>query len=291
MYGFLRITFILLGALPLPLLHGMGFGVGTLLWWLPNGLKRTTLTQLQRCMPELSEAERNRLARASLISSAKAIFEAPAIWFAPQWRLRRWLHAPQTQAQMRELIAGGNGLILLSPHLGAWEMAGLFCADNGAITSLYKPQKGAMDALILVGRTRNGATLVPTSTGGVKSLLQALRHGEMVGILPDHDPPEHSGSFAPLFAIPAHTTTLVTKLAARSEVPVYFIYAERLSWGRGFRFHMRQAPAAISDNAQGLAALNQGVEQVIRHLPEQYWWGYKRYRRQPAGAPSFYSQP
>ncbi len=290
MYGFLRITLILLGALPLPLLHGIGFCIGHLLWWLPNSMKRTTLLQLQRCMPELSQAERNRLARLSLVSSAKAIAEAPALWFAPQWRLRRWLHAPQAQAQMRDLIAGGKGLILLSPHLGAWELAGLFCADNGAITSLYKPQKGAMDALILLGRSRNGATLVPTSTGGVKSLLQALKNGEMVGILPDHDPPEHSGDFALLFGMPAHTTTLVSKLAARSEVPVYFIYAERLSWGRGFRYHMRQAPAAISDRAQGLAALNLGVEQAIRHLPEQYWWGYKRYRRQPAGAPNFYAK-
>jgi KDO2-lipid IV(A) lauroyltransferase len=291
MYGFLRITLILLGALPLPLLHGFGFGIGTLLWWLPNSMKRNTLLQLQRCVPELSQTERNRLARLSLINSAKAISEAPALWFAPLWRLRRWLRAPQTQAQMRELIAGGKGLILLSPHIGAWELAGLFCADNGAITSLYKPQKGALDALILLGRTRNGATLVPTSTGGVKSLLQALRHGEMVGILPDHDPPEHSGGFAPLFGIPAHTTTLVSKLASRSEVPVYFIYAERLSWARGFRYHMRQAPAAISNQEQGLAALNLGVEQVIRHLPEQYWWGYKRYRRRPPGAPNFYSQP
>jgi KDO2-lipid IV(A) lauroyltransferase len=290
MYGFLRILLILLGALPLPVLHGIGYGFGTLLWWLPNGMKRNTLLQLQRCMPELNSAERNRLARRSLIHSAKAIFEGPALWFAPKWRLRRWLHAPEAQVQMRSLVAGGHGLILLSPHLGAWELAGLFCADNGAITSLYKPQKGAIDDLILLGRTRNGATLVPTSTGGVKSLLQALRHGEMVGILPDHDPPEHSGGFAPLFGIPAHTTTLVSKLAARSEVPVYFIYAERLSWGRGFGFHLRQAPTGISDQAQGLVALNQGVEQVIRHLPEQYWWGYKRYRRQPPGAPDFYAE-
>lgn len=289
MYGLLRISLVLIGALPLPLLHGMGFVIGALLWWLPNSMKRITLLQLQRCMPELSEAERHRVARQSLINSAKAICEAPAIWFAPQWRLRRWLDAPQAQTKLRELIAGGKGVIMMSPHLGAWELAGLFCADNGVITSLYKPQKGKLDALILLGRSRNGSNLVPTSTSGVKSLLQALRSGQMVGILPDHDPPLNSGDFAPLFGLPAHTTTLVSKLASRSVVPVYFIYAERLSWGRGFRFHLRQAPAAISDREQGLSALNSGVEQVIRHLPEQYWWGYKRYRRQPAGAPNFYS--
>lgn len=290
MNGLLRILLILLGALPLPFLHGIGFVLGTLLWWLPNSLKRVTLLQLERCMPALSVAERRRIARLSLINSAKAICEAPALWFAPEWRLRRWLHAPEAEAQMRELIAGGKGLILLSPHIGAWELAGLFCAHIGTMTSLYKPQKGAMDQLILLGRTRNGARLVPTSTSGVKSLLQALRDGEMVGILPDHDPPEHSGDFAPLFGITAHTTTLVSKLAGRSEVPVYFIYAERLPWGRGFRYHLRKAPDGIGDRVQGLVALNQGVEEVIAHLPEQYWWGYKRYRRRPPGTPSIYDR-
>ena len=290
MYGLLRITLILLGAVPLPMLHMVGAVIGTLLWWLPNSLKRVTLLQLQRCMPELGEAERRRIARTSLINSAKAVCEAPALWFAPAWRLRRWLDAPEAEAQMRRLIAGGGGLILLSPHLGAWELAGLFCAHVGAMTSLYKPQKGAMNELILLGRCRNGARLVPTSTGGVKSLLQALRRGEMVGILPDHDPPPHSGDFAPLFGWPAHTTTLVSKLAGRGDLPVYFIYAERLSWGRGFRYHLREAPEGIGDREHGLAALNRGVEQVIRHLPEQYWWGYKRYRRQPQGAPDFYAK-
>lgn len=290
MYGLLRIILILIGALPLPLLHGFGYCVGTLLWWLPNSMKRNTLLHLKLCTPELDDAARKRIARLSLVNSAKAIAEAPALWFGAKWRLRRWMNAPQAQARMRQLMAGGKGLILLSPHLGAWELAGLFCADNGNISSLYKPQKGVMNELILLGRSRNGAKLVPTSTGGVKSLLQALRHGEIVGILPDHDPPPGSGDFAPLFGIPAHTTTLVSKLAARNEVPVYFIYAERLSWGRGFRYHMQQAPAGISSNEQGLVALNQGVEQVVRHLPEQYWWGYKRYRRQPVGQPNPYAK-
>jgi KDO2-lipid IV(A) lauroyltransferase len=285
----LRIVLILLGNLPLPLLHALGVVIGTLMWWLPNNLKRMTRVHLRRCLPELDDAERDRLARRSLIETAKALLETPAIWFGPRWRLRRWLHAPDAQAQLKALIAGGNGVILLSPHLGSWELTGLFCAAAGPITSLYKPQKGAWDTLSLEGRRRNGATLAPTSTTGVKLLLRALKRGEMIGILPDHDPPDGSGEFAPLFGIPAHTATLVSKLAAHNPVPVVFIYAERLSWGRGFRFHLRAAPSAICDAALGVAALNLGVEDVIRHLPEQYWWGYKRYRRQPPGAPDFYA--
>lgn len=289
MTGLLRLLLILAGTLPLMLTHALGALLGNVLWCLPIGLKRRTLRHLELCLPELDAAARRRIARRSLVHSAKAVLEVPAIWFGPRWRLRRWLADTATQTQLQALIDGGHGVILLCPHLGAWELAGLFCASVGPMTTLYKPQKGAMNALILEGRRRNGAQLVPTSTGGVKALLQALRRRGMVGILPDHDPPEGSGAFAPFFGRPAHTTTLVSKLASRSAVPVWFFYAERLSWGRGFHFHLRPAPEGIDDAGErGLAALNLGVEQVIRHLPEQYWWSYKRYRRLPAGAPDPY---
>jgi len=82
---------------------------------------------------------------------------------------------------------------------------------------------------------------------------------------------------------------LVAKLAARSGAPVWFIAAERLSWGRGFRIHLRPAPRDIADPVLGAAALNTGVEACIREWPEQYWWSYRRYRRQPPGAPDFYA--
>jgi KDO2-lipid IV(A) lauroyltransferase len=284
-----RFFFILLGSLPLPVLHALGAVIGWVLWTLPTKLQRITLLHLQLCLPELDEAGRRRMGRRSLIHSAQAMLESPAIWFGPEWRLRRWLHDAAAEAQLKALVAGGKGLILLSPHIGSWELAGMFCAANGAMTSLYKPQKGVMDDLVLEGRSRNGAKLVPTSTSGVKALLKALRQGEMVGILPDHDPPEGSGEFAPLFGIPAHTTTLVSKLAARNQVPVWFIVAERLPWSRGFRFHLRPAPALVTDAVAGVAAVNRGVEDVIRDLPEQYWWSYKRYRRQPPGAADVYA--
>ncbi len=95
--------------------------------------------------------------------------------------------------------------------------------------------------------------------------------------------------FAPLFGIPAHTTELVSKLAAKTGAPVSFCYAERLPWAKGFRFHVVPLPARdIADAEDGAAALNRGIEAVLTHLPEQYWWSYKRFRRLPAGVLSPY---
>lgn len=286
----LRALFLLLGHLPLGLLHALGAGLGLLLWLLPNRFRRITELHLARCLPELDAGRRRDLARTSLRESLKAVVEAPAIWFGPLARRRRWLDDPAALATIRAAQARGRGVILLTPHQGAWELASFFCAQVAPITVLYKPQKGAADALIREGRSRGGAvTPVPTTGAGVKALMAALKRGELVGILPDHDPPESSGTaFVPLFGIPANTMDLVTKLAARSGAPVLLIVAERLPGARGFRFHLWPAPEAIADPALGPAVMNTAVEACIRALPGQYWWSYKRYRRRPAGEPAFY---
>jgi KDO2-lipid IV(A) lauroyltransferase len=288
MKGLVRFLLIALGVLPLPLLHVVGAAFGFLLWCVPNKLRRLTRRHLEFCLAELSPAQRARIARLSLIHSLLAVMESPAIWFGPAWRLRRWLKQPEAERQLKALQAQGKGVILLCPHIGSWELAGMFCAAQGPMTSLYKPQKGVMNALILEGRTRLGARLVPTTATGVKSLLQALKRQEMIGILPDHDPPEGSGVFAPFFGVPAHTTELVTKLAARSGAPVWFCIARRRAWGAGFEITLEALPAEVADAERGVAALNRAIEGVIRRMPEQYWWGYERYRRRPAGEASIY---
>lgn len=282
MHRILRGLLAGLGHLPLFALHGLAASIGNLMWWVPNKRRRIALRHLDLCLPELPLAERRRIARQSLIHFVKAVLEAPAIWFGPERRLRRWLADPSALARIRQLTAQGAA-IMLCPHVGSWELAGMFCAAAGPITSLYKPQKGAIDTLILEGRRRLGAALVPTSGGGVRALLRSLHEGQMIGILPDQDPPKGSGVFAPLFGMPAHTSELVSKLAARTGAPVCFCYAERLSWGRGFRFHVVPLGSKVADPETGAAALNRGIESVLTHLPEQYWWSYKRFRRLPSG--------
>jgi len=291
MQTLLRSVLTLIGWLPLPLLHGFGWLLGMLLWTLPNRLRAITQRHLERCLPELDDAARRQIARRSLIESAKAVVEAPAIWFGPAWRLRRWIDVPQALAVLREAAAKGRGVIMLTPHLGSWELSSFFCGQAAPITVLYKPQKGAADAVILAGRSRSPTVRpVPTTGGGVKALLAALKRGEMIGILPDHDPPEDSGTvFAPLFCLPANTMQLVAKLAGRNAAPVLFIVAERLSWGRGFQIHLRPAAADVAETEAGPAALNAGVEACVRAWPEQYWWSYRRYRRRPPGTEDFYA--
>lgn len=281
------------GWLPLPVLHAVGWLAGTLMAWIPNSQRETARQQIDLCLPELPESARRSLARRSLIETAKAVVEAPAFWFGPLWRVRRWIRDEAFVAEIRRRAdATGGAAIILTPHLGAWELSSICGAQAGPVTVLYKPQNRGnrfLNALMERGRTRSSnIALAPTDAGGVRILLAALRRHEHIGILPDHDPPEGSGSFAPLFGQPAHTMDLVTKLAERTGAAVMYVVCERLSWARGFRFYCLDAPAGIADPQQGPASLNQGLEQCIRRWPGQYWWGYKRFRRLPPGVESPY---
>lgn len=273
-----------MGMLPLPVLRALGRAYGLLAASLPTRQRRIARQHLDRLFPHTSQGVRRRLASQSLQAFGCALCESQAVWFGPRRRLLRWTDAPAAAARLDALaITAPGGTIVLCPHIGCWELAGMFCAQHGGITSLYKPQKGPIDALMHRGRQRLGARLVPSDAGGVRALLAALKRGERVGILPDQDPPLGSGDFAPLFGVNAHSPTLVNRLAKRTGARVVYCYAERVGWSR-FRLHILPAPRA----GENLVALNASVEACIMHLPGQYWWAYRRYRRRLPGEPDFY---
>ena len=286
----MHLLFRILSLLPLPLLHGLGNLLGWLLWLVPNKRRRTAATNIARCLPELSPREQSRLLRRSLCHETKSLVESPRLWAGPVGTLDAVLREVRGAELIDQALARGKGVIIAAPHIGAWEVVGLECSRRCAMTTLYKAQRGDWDPLIKTGRERFGARLVPSEHGGVRQLLQALKRGEMIGILPDQDPPVGSGAFAPFFGIAAHTPVLISRLAHRTGAAVIYSWAERLNWGRGYILHFLSAPAGVadSDDVRAATAVNVGVEGCVHLKAEQYWWGYARFRRRQAGEPGFY---
>ena len=280
--------------LPLPLLHGIATLIGRLLWWLPNDQRRFAAINLARCLPELDTDARRRLLRRNLAETAKTLLELGPLWLWDGERVLGLIRGVDGEAGWQAALDEGRGAIAITPHLGAWEVAGLYLSSRCRLTTLYRPSRlGARaDELIRTGRGRLGAQLVATDTRGVRRLLQALRDGRAVGILPDQDPGDEGGRFAPFFGHPANTMLLLSRLAMRSGAPVFLLYAERLPRGRGYRLHFQRLPGAIGREPldDSLAALNGAVEQAIRRRPEQYLWSYRRFKRQPPGHPPFYAR-
>ncbi len=278
------LSYRLLSHLPLPIAHGLGVLLGWLLWLIPNKPRDLTRLHIARCFPEMPPSAQLRLARRTLREAGKALAEGPVLWTGPERRVFKLVKEVRGQALVDDALTTGKGLITAAPHLGAWEMAGLACSRIAPMTSLYKPQKGHWDALIKQGRQRFGANLVPSDNSGVKQLLKALKRGEIIGILPDQDPPPGAGEFAPFFNIQAHSPVLLSRLARRTGATVLTMFAERLSWGRGYILHFQPVSSDVvaENEITAVSAVNAAVEEAVRQLPQQYWWAYPRYRRRPA---------
>lgn len=289
--GLLRLTALL----PLPLVHALGTMIGWLLGRVPNGLWRVADRNLALVFPEKTVAERTRLVRQNLLETSKLILELGPLWL---WRSDRVLGLVHGTVVGEEMLADAvrqkQGAILITPHLGAWEMAGLYYSSRYPLTILYRPSRLGLDDLSCQGRGRLGGRVVATNAKGMRALLIALRKGEILGILPDQDVGgEGDGEgrvFAPFFGIAAGTMTLVSRLALKTGAPVFLTWAERLPRGQGFTLHLRALPevTAAESLQASAAAMNRAVEVAVRTTPAQYLWAYKRFKTRPPGEAKLY---
>lgn len=285
----IRALLRLLARLPLTALHRIGSLVGWLAILFPNRQRRNALLNISLCFPGLSAREKIRLRNRCLCEFGKTYLEIGRIWLRPPRDSLDLIREVRGAALLRR--DDGRGLIVLSPHIGAWELAGMYLVAQGPTTIFYKPQK-YLDDLIVEARRRGGATLAPITARGIRALLRGLGNGEYAGILPDQEPrADKGGTFAPLFGVPAWTMVLVSRLARKSGARVIFMFAERLPRAGGFMIHCLPAPDGIDSEDDGVAAaaLNRGVEQCIAVCPEQYLWAYRRFRRRPAGERRVYT--
>ena len=191
---------------------------------------------------------------------------------------------------VERLRAGGRPLTFITPHLGGYDIAGRYLWSRLPIMAMYRPHKlGWLDEVIREGRNRgaapDGSNVAPANMAGVRMLLRHLKKGGCTVILPDQVPGEGEGAWADFFGRPAYTMTLTGRLQESSGAALVFCFAERLADGRGFRLRLRAREEPLpADRAAAALAVNRGVEELVRLAPEQYLWGYNRYKR-PAGAP------
>lgn len=203
----------------------------------------------------------------------RAAAETPFVWFGEHERVEALIRV-EGQEVLDAARAAGRGVILLTPHLGCFEAAARAVARSGPITVLYKPPRiDAMRRLVETGRASPGVRPVPASASGVRGLLRALKRGEAIGVLPDQVPSDGDGVWAPFFGRPAYTMTLPHRLARLTGASVLLACGERLPRGEGWR--VRFEPLVGEPTPE---AVNRSMETLIRRLPEQYFWGYNRYK-------------
>ncbi|ABM17890.1 MULTISPECIES: lysophospholipid acyltransferase family protein [Marinobacter] len=277
--------------LPLGAAQFIGKWLGLLAWKLGGRPKKITDINLDICLPELTEEQRRDLSRDSLAHTGMTALEIPLMWEWPVDKCLGLIKETEGLELVDEALATGKGLILLAPHLGNWELAGLFFSSRYKMAALYSPPhiKEFEDYMIRV-RGRLGSELVRGDRKGLMRLMGILKEGGVAGILPDQSPRGKTNAYAPFFGMDVMTMTLVGKLVQKTGANVLVTYAERLPNGEGFKILVTPAEPGIGadDAVAGATALNQSVEKVVRMAPEQYQWEYKRMRHRPPGNPNPY---
>jgi KDO2-lipid IV(A) lauroyltransferase len=169
----------------------------------------------------------------------------------------------------------GKGAILLTPHLGCFEMTSIYYGSQHPITVMFRPPKlQFLGPIIEKGRSRTGVSLAEANASGVRKVIQALKRGEAIGILPDQVPNEGEGEWADFFGHPAYTMSLASKLANKTGAPVVMAFGERLADGKGFDIHFTKV-----DSIATATLLNEAIEKQVAQNPAQYLWSYNRYKQ------------
>lgn len=280
----------------LPMNHRLGAAIGYLLWWLPESIsnpKRVTRINLQVAYPDLNDGEIQRLVKAHLIQLGKTTTELGPLWLWSNDKALSLIKQVSNQEVLDKAFAQNKGVIVICPHLGSWEIIGLYLANKYVTVNLYEPPNiASIEKFIVDVRGRTGAKLAPTDRSGVMKLIKALKNNSVTGILPDQDPGEVGSVYAPFYGHPARTMTLVSKLTAKTDCELVFMSAERLPKGEGFHIHILPADKqeiAAKDDLAAATALNAGIEHLIETVStEQYLWDYKRFRHPPEGVADIY---
>ena len=287
----IRFLIKLFACLPFAVVLSTGGAFGWVLWVFNGEMRKVTEKNIALCFPAMSEKERNSLAKKSLIETGKNITEIATLWCKSKEKVDALVKKVEGEEFIQKAVDGGRGVIILAPHLGAWEMIGLYLSQIYPMTSMYRPpEMQGLEDVIRTGRTRFGSKLVPTDASGVRGLLGALRKGELIGILPDQDPGKNGGEFAPVFNMQANTMTLTSKLAEKTNADVIGCYAKRKNDNSGYELYFYPANKKINEQNMNdsLVAMNEEVEKLILQCPEQYQWNYKRFKTRPEGEPDLY---
>jgi KDO2-lipid IV(A) lauroyltransferase len=278
--------------LPLSVARALGRALARIYWPVGGRSRKVTEINIAAAFPELSSREQTRLAKASIVSTGELLTEMGHIWLKP-WDYVSGLIVQESGVELvREAQEAGRGVILLGPHLGNWEVAGLHCATLGDTVSLYQPPKiKELAAIIKSARQSSGATLVPTDRRGLATLLRSVKKGGISAVLPDQAPSDlNSGENSLFMGVPCFTGTLASNMIHRTGAVAVFGFARRVPGGFSMEYSPAEEALYDENTTVSLAALNLGVERCVRSCVEQYQWEYKRFRVRPRDGQGLYDK-
>jgi len=271
--------------LPLRLVAPIGNAVGAAAFWLIPERRKVTRINLQKCFPQLSRNEREKLARAHFRAFCRSFVERGILWWGSRARIARLV-----QLEGLEHLPKGRPTILFAPHFVGLDATLLRLSLDYPVAMMYSRQKDPrFERLLYRGRTRFGGRMFPRQAG-VKEGLRAIESGALYYYLPDLDYGPKRSVFVPFFGVPAATVTGLSYIARETRAVVVPCVTRMLPGGEGYRAMLYPAwkDFPSGDDAADARRMLAFVEERVREMPEQYFWLHKRFKTRPEGEARFY---
>ncbi len=274
------VGFYLCRAIPLAVERPLARLAGRLCFYLMPDQRARSLAHLELAFGgEKSARERRAIARAS--------FQHLLLNFV-EWTHMTGLSLERARGSIRirgvehlEHALGNGGVVVLSPHLGNWELIAVaitLFVRGGAVVA-RRSRYPAIDRLTERMRLSNRIATIYRHQG-VRPILRVLRSGNIVGTLIDQDIDKVEGAFAPFFGRLAFTPTAILAVARMAGASVVPVAIRR----EGAQHHIQIEPPLVlskeGDAEEDARRVNAVTERQVRACPEQWVWMHERWKRQ-----------
>jgi KDO2-lipid IV(A) lauroyltransferase len=277
-----------LGFTPLPLANALArFYAGLLDAAIPR-LRKSADRNLTLAYPERDALWRTKTIDGVFASIARLLVSFARFPQITKANVSRWI-AYEGLEHYQQAKARGKGILFATAHLGNWELSAYAHAlmtepMNVVVRPLDNP---LMDDLVEQRRSLSGNVLL-SKRDFARSIFQALRANQPVGILVDQNSSAENGAFVPFFGVPACASLTFAKLAARSGaavIPGFAIWRpEQSKYVLRFYSPVEITGDAVADTAR----IQQAIEVAIRDTPDQWLWIHRRWKTRPEGEPGIY---
>jgi Kdo2-lipid IVA lauroyltransferase/acyltransferase len=283
-----------LGLLPASVARAAGIVLGRLVYLLQGRLRRVGMRNLQLAFPQMAASQRRRILRGVFTSLGRQLGDFCRFPHYNRQNISQ-LAVYDGFENFERAQARGKGVLFVTAHFGGWEVSSFMHALHGhPLHILVRPLDNPyLDRLVTRYRTLSGNRTIPKQDFA-RAMLAALRAGETVGILMDQNMLSEQGVFVDFFGIPACTSTLLARMAMRTEaavVPAFCVWDPTLR-----RYRMRFDPALETirtgneeaDILANTAAYTKVIEDYARRYPEQWLWVHRRWKTRPPGEAALY---
>ena len=277
----------LTGRLPLSWVRALGWLLGHLLYVLASPRRHVVNVNLRLCFPALDETSRSRLVRRTFIHFAQAWLDRGWLWHAEMPTLRRRLRLSGDWAALQ----GDSPVVIFAPHFVGLDAGwtGLNLQVPRRFVTIYTNQANReVDAWILAGRQRAGRGALFGRIDGVKPVVQALREGALLYLLPDMNFGPEESLFVPFYGVPAATVPSLSRFARLGRAPVVPVITRMTATGYDIEVLPAWSDFPGEDLMADTSLMNLRLQAYIDTMPEQYYWVHRRFKDQPPGAPPVY---